>query len=98
MFISNGSPRTSTPTGLCDILRINQAFPSGEGKGDANMCLHNIIRCRIYVYSKRVAEDVDPYGLVRHFTNKQSLPLRGKVSAKPTDEVFVRNVSKLKNL
>ena len=65
-------------------LRLRSApSPTGEGKGDANMCLHNIIRCRINVHPKRVAEDVAPYGLVRHFTHKPSLPQRGKAKSEP---------------
>ena len=46
---------------------VASTFPAGEGKGDANMCPHNIIRCRINVHPKRVAEDVDPYEFVRYF-------------------------------
>ena len=46
---------------------VASTFPAGEDKGDANMCPQNIIRCRINVHPKRVAVDVDPYGLVRYF-------------------------------
>ena len=55
-----------------------EAFPGREGKGDAIMRLLYIKRFRNYVHPKRVAEDVDPYGLERHFTHKPSLPQWGK--------------------
>ena len=56
------------------------------------MCLHNIIRCSINVHPKRVAEDVDPYGFVRYFTHKPSLPQRGKVPSisEADEEINIR--------
>ena len=63
---------------------VASTFPAGEGKGDANMCLHNIIRYRNNVHPKRVAGDVDPYGFVRYFTHKPSLPPEGKAKGSET--------------
>ena len=46
---------------------VASTFPAGEGKVDAIMRLLYIKRYCNYVHPKRVAEDVDPYGLVRYF-------------------------------
>ena len=67
---------------------VASTFPAGEGKGDAIMRLLYIKRYRNYVHPKRVAGDVDPYGIVRHFTHKPSLPQLGKGDRGAVDEVF----------
>ena len=87
MFIQNGSPGTSTPTGLCDILRINQAFPSG-GRGTASCQVKcntfeedpNAARCPTGSTSLRSAQDdgiIKPSPLWEGYKCKTILPFEG---------------------
>ena len=61
---NNADPKNAL---LIRLLLRRIHLPRWGRLREANMCPHNIIRCRINVHPKRVAEDVDPYGIVRYF-------------------------------